>query len=195
MNSRRKNLKQSSDGLYGTGENRKYFKENNCQLIAPLRGQENKTKLYPKSKFTWDDNSVTCPEGKITNTFYDNKKAKCYIYRFKATDCQRCPVKSQCTTGNYRTISISYYQPLFDEAAVFNKTDAYTEHMKKRTSIESKYSEMKHPHGLERARYRGIERVTIQALLTAIVVNLKNFIRLLTEAAAKTQRKLSIPNG
>jgi transposase len=62
--------------------------------------------------------------------------------------------------------------------------------------MEPKYSEMKHPHGMERARYWGLERVTIQALLTAIVVNLKNFIRLLKEVAKKSlQRELSIPNG
>jgi hypothetical protein len=36
----------TGDGLYGTGENREYFKEKGCQLIAPLRGQENKTKLW-----------------------------------------------------------------------------------------------------------------------------------------------------
>ncbi|MGC1120587.1 MAG: transposase [Candidatus Methanofastidiosia archaeon] len=64
------------------------------------------------------------------------------------------------------------------------------------TSIESKYSEMKHSHGLHRTRYRGTDRVTIQALLTAIVANLKNFIRLLTEAAKQAlQHKLSISLG
>jgi len=139
---------------------------------------------------------ISCKKGMTTSTFYDNTRAKCYVYRFKKSDCQMCPVKSQCTTGKYRTITISYYQSLFDEAAEFNKKDAYKDYMKKRARIEPKYSEMKHPHGLERARYRGLGRVTIQALLTAIVVNLKNLIRLLTEAAKKSsQRELSIPNG
>jgi transposase len=186
----------TGDGLYGTGENRQYFKEEGCHLIAPLRGQENKTKLYPKAKFSWDGTKVTCPQGKTTSTFYDNKRARCYLYRFKGSDCQVCPVKSHCTTGPHRTIAISYYQSLFDEAAEFNKTDLYKDHMKKRAHIEPKYSEMKHSHGLERARYRGLDRVTIQALLTAIVVNLKNLIRLLTEAKKKSlQRELSIPHG
>jgi transposase len=165
-------------------------------LIAPLRGQENKTKLYPKSKFLWDGEKVTFPGGKTTSTFYDNKRAKCYVYQFTGSDCEACPLKSECTTGLSRTIAISYYQSLFDEAAEFNKTASYKEHKKKRAHIEPKYSEMKHIHGMERARYRGLERVTIQALLTAIVVNLKNFTRLLREAAKPpTQRELSIPHG
>jgi transposase len=185
----------TGDGLFGTGENREYFKEKGCQLIAPLRGQENKTRLYPKSKFSWDGKTVTCPGGKTTSTSCDNKKARCFVFRFQKSDCQVCPLKPHCTTGTYRTLSISYYQPLFDEAAEFNRTEAYTDYMKKRAHIEPKYSEMKHPHGLKRARYRGLERVLIQALLTAIIVNLKNFIRLFTEAARASQRELSIPDG
>lgn len=185
----------TGDGLYGTGKNRKRFKEKGCQFIGPLRGQENKTKLFGKSKFIWDGTKVTCPGGKTTSTFTDNKRTRSYGYRFKGSDCSGCPLKSQCTTGPYRTISISYYQSLFDEAAEFNKTESYKDHMKKRTHIEPKYSEMKHPHGLARARYRGLERVTIQALLTAIVVNLKNLIRLLEVVMNLSQRELSISHG
>ena len=185
----------TGDGLYGTGKNRKSFKERGCTLIGPLRGQENKTKLFPKSKFIRDGTKVTCPAGKTTSTFTDNPRTRSYVYRFKGSDCKACPLKPQCTTGPYRTVSISYYQSLFDEAAEFNKTDLYKDSMKKRGRMEPKYSEMKHPHGLARARYRGLERVTIQALLTAIVVNLKNLIRLLIEAAIPSQRELSIPHG
>lgn len=184
------------DGAFGTGENRQYFKAKECTLVAPLRGQENRTKLFPKSKFKWDDHTVTCPAGKTTEKFTENKKSKCYAYRFSKTDCQSCPLKCQCTTGQFRTVSISYYQKEFDEAAEFNNTPEYKALMKKRPLIESKNSEMKHPHGMYRARYRGVDRVTIQALLTAIVVNLKNFIRLLQEAAQQpSQRKLSISSG
>jgi hypothetical protein len=53
---------------------------------------------------------------------------------------------------------------------------------------------MKHPHRLGRAQYRGLERFTIQALLTAINVNLKNFIRIFTEAARDSWHEPSISN-
>jgi len=186
----------TGDGLYGTGENRRAFNERGCHLIAPLRGQENCTSLFPKSKFSWDGEKVTCPAGKTTDKFTDNKRSRCYVFRFRGKDCQGCRLKPQCTPGHYRTISISYYQKEFDEAEKFNSTPEYTAHMKKRASIEPKNAEMKNSHGLARARYRGLERVTIQALLTAIAVNLKNFIRLLKKAAkSAAQRKLSISNG
>ena len=184
------------DAAYGTGKNRREFTERGCQLVSPLRGQENPTKLFSKLKFPYDGETVTCPQGKVTGKFTINKRTKALVFRFRGSDCQNCPLKPQCTTGTYRTISISHYQKEFDEAAEFNATPEYKSLMKKRSLMESKYSEMKHSHGLKRARYRGLDRVTIQALLTAIVANLKNFIRLLTEAAQQaSQRKLSISLG
>ncbi len=184
------------DGAFGTGKNRRYFKQRKCTLVAPSQGQENPTKLFSKAMFTWDGKTVTCPGGKTTDKYTINKRTKALVFRFKGRDCQNCPLKSQCTTGKYRTITISHYQEEFDEAEKFNATPEYEVLMKKRPLIESKNSEIKHPHGLDRARYRGIDRMTIQALLTIIVVNLKNFIRLLMKAAnPPSERKLSIPNG
>lgn len=184
------------DGAFGTGKNRRYFKKNKCTLAAPLRGQENPTKLFSKKLFLWDGKTVTCPGGKTTDKYTINKRTKSLVYRFKGCDCQTCSLKPECTTGKYRTITISHYQKEFDEAEKFNATPEYKALMKERPLIESKNSEVKHPHGLDRARYRGVERMTIQALLTMIVVNLKNFIRLLMKAQNPPfERKLSIPNG
>lgn len=186
----------TGDGMYGTGENRREFNEQECILIAPLRGQENPTKLFPKSRFSWDGKRVTCPGGKITEKYTDNPRCRAHVFRFSGKDCQKCPFKPQCTTGTYRTIAISYYQAEFDEAEKFNSTPEGKSYMRKRPLIESKFSETKSLHGLDRARYRGLERMAIQVILTFIVANLKNLIRLLTEAATKpSQRKLSIPVG
>ena len=179
------------DGLFGTGENRVAFKERNCELIAPVRSQENRTGKFPKSKFSWDEGTVTCPAGETTSTCTDSKEAQSLVYRFSKDVCGKCPLKSQCTTGDYRSVSVSYFQEEFDEAGIVNATKKGRTLQKKRTSIESKYAEMKNIHGLKRARYRGVNRVAIQALLTAIVVNLKNFIRLLREKALSQQHSIS----
>ncbi len=184
------------DAAYGTGKNRRGFKERKCTLFAPLRGQENPKKLFPKDKFSWDGKKVTCPRGKSTEKYTDNKRCRSFCYRFSGNDCQSCPSKSECTTGTYRTIAISYYQAEFDEAQKCTSTPEYKARMKKRPLIESKYSEVKSFHGLGRARYRGTERVAIQALLTFIMANLGNLIHLLTKAAIeRSQRELSIPVG
>jgi IS5 family transposase len=182
-----------ADALYGTGENRQAFDKRGCLLIAPVRSQENPTGLYPKSRFSWGEGKVTCPAGKTTTVYTKNDESRCFQYRFTASDCQQCPLKEHCTKRGYRTISISYYQAAFDEAARINTTRTGRALQKERSSIESKYAEMKNIHGLKRARYRGLERVTIQALITAILVNLKNFIRLLMQHSG--QRKPSSSHG
>lgn len=182
----------TGDGAYGTGENRREFKERGCTLIAPRRGQENPTKLFSKSMFLWDGKMVTCPGGKSTGKYTDNKRCRCFVFRFRKEDCQSCLFNPQCTPHAFRSVSISYYQVEFDEAEKFNSTPEYKVYMRKRPLIEPKFSETKSFHGLHRARYRGLERVAIQVILTFFVANLKNLIRLLTKAAATTSpRELS----
>lgn len=51
--------------------------------------------------------------------------------------------------------------------------------MRKRAQIEPKHAEMKRFHGLARAKYWGLPKVNIQAIITAIVVNVKRFANVL----------------
>jgi len=45
--------------------------------------------------------------------------------------------------------------------------------------IEGLFGEAKNFHGLRRARYRGLKKVSVQALMTAIVQNIKRAIQFL----------------
>jgi len=53
------------------------------------------------------------------------------------------------------------------------------EELKVRGRIEAKFDEQMNRHGLRRARYWGLAKVTIQVLLDAITVNLKRAVKLL----------------
>jgi IS5 family transposase len=50
---------------------------------------------------------------------------------------------------------------------------------RERSKIERKFAECKQLHGLRRARYWGLAKVTIQTLMVALVVNLKRWVTLL----------------
>ena len=56
---------------------------------------------------------------------------------------------------------------------------AYRQGLAERYKIERKFGECKQQHGLGRCRYRGLERYAIQALLTAMALNLKRMVKLL----------------
>jgi hypothetical protein len=52
--------------------------------------------------------------------------------------------------------------------------------LKERYKIERKFGEAKKPHGLGRCGYVGLLRYAIQSLLTALALNIKRLVLLLT---------------
>jgi IS5 family transposase len=62
---------------------------------------------------------------------------------------------------------------------------AYRAGRRERYKVERKYGEAKENHGLRRCRYVGWMRYAIQAYLTAIVLNLKRMVKVLTGVSFK----------
>ena len=60
------------------------------------------------------------------------------------------------------------------------ESPGYRAGQRERYKIERKYGEAKEQHGLRRCRYLGWMRYAIQAYLTAIVLNLKRMVKVLT---------------
>jgi len=58
---------------------------------------------------------------------------------------------------------------------------------RQRPSIERKFAEQKSYHGLARARYWGLAKVSIQVLLTCIVVNCKRIVKLMAATTRPPQ--------
>jgi IS5 family transposase len=69
------------------------------------------------------------------------------------------------------------------------QTAQYQEGLKERYKIERKFGEAKREHGLGRCRYVGLLRYAIQSFLTAIALNLKRLVLLLTGAPFKGRAK------
>lgn len=65
-------------------------------------------------------------------------------------------------------------------------TPQYQAGRRERYKIERKFGEAKQSHGLGRCRYLGLIRFTIQAVMTAMVLNLKRLVKLLTGVGFKT---------
>ena len=67
------------------------------------------------------------------------------------------------------------------------KTAQYQQGLKERYKIERKFGEAKQGHGLGRCRYLGRMGFAVQAFFTAIMLNLKRMVKLLTGVGFKTQ--------
>lgn len=65
------------------------------------------------------------------------------------------------------------------------ESPSYQRGIRERKRIEGKFGEMKKHHGFGRCRYLGLLRYAIQCYLTAIAVNLKRIVKLLTGVGLK----------
>jgi len=67
------------------------------------------------------------------------------------------------------------------------KTSQYNQGLKERYKIERKFGEAKQGHGFGRCRYLGRMKFAVQAFFTAIMLDLKRMIKVLTGVGFKTQ--------
>jgi hypothetical protein len=122
--------------------------------------------------------TVTCPEG-VESYKSTYSRTRCDTsYYFPMQVCEACKRQEKCTTNakGMRVISIGLWNRERMEAERYNRTKKYVEDIRKRSLIEATNSEMKNSHGMRRARYRGISRVGMQCMYTAVTVNIKRWI-------------------
>lgn len=132
---------------------------------------------------------MVCAEGKRTigKVRVDNGD----LYYFALPDCAKCPRRAVClaksehegTALPRRRVYLSDVRKrkvLAGEAGrAWRK-----EQLAVRYRIEAKFDEQMNRHGLRRARYWGLAKVTVQVLFNAMAVNLKRAVKLLREQAA-----------
>ena len=126
------------------------------------------------------EGTVRCPAGKTAR--YRVQKAKGLLFRFAEEDCGACKLKERCIGGprgaRRRSVSLPYEHRELDQVRDYMKTESFKEEMKRRRGIEPKIAELVRWHGMRRARYRGLAKVNLQCLFTALVVNIKRWFNL-----------------
>ncbi|QOJ22377.1 MAG: transposase [Gammaproteobacteria bacterium] len=77
-----------------------------------------------------------------------------------------------------RFVYRSPHQHEIDKVRVRQETRAFISKMiLRKWTIEGLFAEAKQFHGLRRARYRGLQKVSIQALMTAMAQNIKRIVK------------------
>lgn len=153
---------------------RRFFKRQRIKAAIPVKSTKyDKSKFYKKEHFKIDlkNRKATCPANKeLKYLGFNNKRL---IYEFVGTTCNSCKLKTQCTAGQARRLSIHKDYMLREKAIMFNKTRRYKAIFKKRCCIERVIGEAKRFHGMFRAKFRSLWKLKIQFYLTAIAINLK----------------------
>lgn len=141
-------------------------------------------------KFTADDfvlsadgSSVTCPAGHQSSTKQDLPDRRTTSHKFPESACRICQLRSLCIQEgqkNGRTVKKTDYDAEHKRMQERAQTEAYRAVKKEHPKVERRLGELINRHGGRRARYRGLERVSIQQILGATVANLMRMLRLTT---------------
>ncbi|MEO1666534.1 MAG: transposase, partial [Chloroflexota bacterium] len=126
----------------------------------------------------FEQRAVTCPQGHTTTRWYErigSRGKPALSAQFPTKICQACPVRERCTTGKAGRQVGFIPEPEFSAlkaAREREQTDEFKEAYKKRAGVEGTISQAVGVLGMRRTRYRGLDKVHLQNLMTAAAMNL-----------------------
>src|SRR5260221_9589466 len=170
------------DTKYGTIANIAELEQEGIRAYLPMRDYANDTLFFPPERFSYDaeHDVYLCPQDQQLTRWTNKTEAQAVLYRADAAICNACALKAQCTDSTSgKALRRSWFQEELDRVKGYWATAAYAKAMRKRQVwVEPMFAEAKEWHHLWRFRLRRLDKVNIEALLTAAGQNLK---RLLTQ--------------
>ena len=173
----------AADTKYGSEECLKYLQDKNIKTAIRPETKTSKPGYFSKNKFKYDSSMdcYICPNGKLLKRRSKNYPQNRINYSSNKKDCNLCPLKGNCISGegSFRTVS-HYDSPCYEKARSWYDS-GYGRVMQKlrHTVIEGVFGQAKTYHGMAKARFRGLNKVEIQFLMTATALNLKKMVRIM----------------
>lgn len=153
------------DGAAGTGKSHADVAkatDGQTQLVAPLVAYDKRTERFGPSDFVLspDGQSLTCPNGQVSNTAYGSQSGQGRTFRISAGQCHGCPLLQKCRGDevqpeNMRQVFVSDHRSLLEKARTYAQTEAFKEDMRLRATIERIIANLVRYHGARYARRRG----------------------------------------
>jgi transposase len=176
------------DTAYGNVEVREELEQRSISVLAPVHSSSPKDGSIAKEEFAIDlaTDTVTCPRGRTAPIYKSRPRrpnakprpsrpnaAGDRVARFARTDCEPCPLRPRCTPGGQRDVRISRREDLRQAALQALSDPAERDHLKRtRPRIERLLGLVVYRYGGRKSRYLGKRKSTLQAVWTAILVNL-----------------------
>jgi IS5 family transposase len=188
----------TADRAYGIGSIYAALAERRIDGVIPHRPvmRRSDSKGFCLDRFAYDQRNdiVRCLRKRILTP--RNTTASGRWYRARVKECQACSLRSRCIPGAdaARRVHLSTHHSAIVRARrrrlAWSDRDRalYARH---RWRVEGIHGEAKTQHGLARAIRRGLQNMTIQALLTATTINLK---RLAQAIRAQAMRLIRTPH-
>lgn len=150
----------------------------------------------------WETHTVRCPQGKQSTHWRpgaDRQGAPVIHVDFARADCRACPTQSQCTrsasSGRRLTVRPRAQHEALLAARARQKTATFKAQYAARAGVEGTLAQGTRTCGLRRARYRGLPKVHLQHVLTAISMNVIRLVAWLadpTHSRTQTSRFVTL---
>ena len=172
----------AADAGYSSGQNYYYLQQQNITAYIPLLGGA----LVGSEGFVYDEQRdyYICPNNKILKgsgrIVDDGKGNPSRKYFSLKSDCDLCPLRSQCISANAKTKKVqhSFYKPQL-EAAKARAISIKGQRMKvKRSStVEPVWGTLINFTGMKRINPRGLSAANKCLILAATCYNLKKWMK------------------
>ncbi len=158
-------------------------------LVGPIRPnsswQANEPDAYDQSQFSinWKTEKVTCPQGKKSISWTPNTDTwgnPGIQVRFSRSECFKCLQKELCSRSkkNGRTLRL-LPKPEHEAMEALRQqmeTPEWMNRYNRRAGVEGTISQGVRAFGLRKARYKGLEKVSLQHILTATAINVVRMV-------------------
>ena len=190
------------DGAYVSGQLLAEAQAEGRQLLGPAQPPAQNGKSAFKSdafQIQVEQRRAVCPGGHASTqcSRLEEEKTGKVSYRFEwSTHCKDCSLRAQCVPDgqSHRTLVVGQHHTPLQARRQEMKTEEFQQKMKQRNAIEGTHSELARAHGLRRARYRGLKKVTLQNCLIGAACNAKRWIRRLQwEMKQRMQQEPCVP--
>lgn len=185
-----------ADAGYSSGEALKALEENNVIGYIPNFGQYKANRegftYHAQGDYYECQRGVKLPFKRIKGSHGDTYQMK--SYRSSATDCGRCPLRSQCIgKSDFKKIEDTVDKPLYDQMHQRLQT-AKARRMKKlrQSTVEPVLGTLVNFLGMRRVNTRGIGLANKGMLMAAACYNLKKLLNVnAPKAIAKVKTMIS----
>ena len=177
-----------ADSKYGTIDNYLFCSDQDIQAHIPdLKTKSEKQKekkashkIFPDTLFKYDSLTDTyiCPGKKILKKRSYHASRLSVDYSATKKDCSSCELRNQCTRNkDGRTIKRHLQQNSLNEMRDKAKSSKAKQDIKKRQHLMERSFANAKRYGFDRARFRGLQRVSIQELLICCVQNIQILVK------------------
>ena len=122
-----------------------------------------------------EDDEYECPAGERLIWRFETEERGLKIHKYWSSACPRCPIKSQCTTSDYRRVARWEHEAVLE--ALEQRLDKERERMRvRRQTSEHPFGTIKSWMGSTHFQMKTLKRVSTEMSLHVLAYNLKRLI-------------------